>query len=63
MASAWELDIPSTEKMVLLCLCDFSGDEGVCWPSVPTIARSAARASAPSKCDPVASQRGLLQLG
>jgi hypothetical protein len=43
MASAWELDIPSTEKMVLLCLCDFSGDGGVCWPSVPTIARKCSK--------------------
>jgi hypothetical protein len=38
MSAAWDLDIPSTEKMVLLCLCDYSNDTGVCWPSVPTIA-------------------------
>ena len=38
MAAAWELDIPSTEKMVLLCLCDFANDDGKCWPAVGTIA-------------------------
>lgn len=38
MAAAWELPIPSTEKMVLLCLCDFSNDHGTCWPAVGTIA-------------------------
>lgn len=38
MAAAWDLDIPSTEKMVLLCLCDFAGDSGTCWPAVKTIA-------------------------
>jgi hypothetical protein len=43
MASAWELDIPSTEKMVLLCLCDYAGDDGACWPSVPTIARKCSK--------------------
>lgn len=43
MAAAWELDIPSAEKMVLLCLCDFSSDHGVCWPSVATIARKCSK--------------------
>lgn len=39
MAAAWELDIPLTEKMVLLCLCDHANDAGECWPSVETLAR------------------------
>lgn len=39
MAAAWEMDLPQTEKMVLLCLCDHSSDEGVCWPSVARMAR------------------------
>ncbi len=33
MAKAWELDIPTNEKMLLLALCDHSNDEGVCYPS------------------------------
>jgi hypothetical protein len=39
MAAAWELDIPQTEKMVLLCLCDHANDDGECWPSVARMAR------------------------
>lgn len=39
MAAAWEMDIPQTEKMVLLCLCDHANDNGVCWPSVASMAR------------------------
>ncbi|WP_374285435.1 helix-turn-helix domain-containing protein [Novosphingobium sp.] len=38
MAAVWELDIPTTPKMVLLCLCDHARDDGTCWPSVPRIA-------------------------
>lgn len=37
MALAWETSLPSTEKMVLLCLSDFANDDGSCWPSIATI--------------------------
>lgn len=44
MAAAWELPIPSTEKMVLMCLCDYANDDGSnCWPSVPTLARKCSK--------------------
>lgn len=36
-AACWALQLPATEKLVLLCLADFSDDAGVCWPSVETI--------------------------
>lgn len=39
MTWAWETSFPQTEKMVLLCLCDFANDHGSCWPAVDTIAR------------------------
>lgn len=39
MTWAWETSFPQTEKMVLLCLCDFANDHGACWPAVATIAR------------------------
>jgi len=39
MAEAWELKIPQTEKMVLLCLCDYANDKGECWPAVESLAR------------------------
>jgi hypothetical protein len=38
MSAAWELDLPMTEKMVLLCLCDHANDDGDCWPSVERMA-------------------------
>ena len=44
MSAAWELDIPSTEKMVLLCLCDFANDEGhSCHPSVGTLSKKTSK--------------------
>jgi DNA-binding transcriptional MocR family regulator len=37
---AWKLDLPPTEKFVLLAIADFSNDKkGVAWPSQSTIAR------------------------
>lgn len=33
MSKAWELDIPTNEKMLLLALCDHANDDGVCYPS------------------------------
>lgn len=39
MAAAWELDIPATEKMVLLCLCDHANHVGVCWPGAEGLAK------------------------
>lgn len=38
MVAAWELSIPATEKMVLLCLCDHANDDGQCWPSMNRLA-------------------------
>lgn len=40
MSLAWEMDIPSTEKMVLLCLCDYANDHGgSCYPAISTLAK------------------------
>ena len=39
MAAAWEIELPTPEKMVLLILCDHANDDGVCWPSVATMGR------------------------
>jgi hypothetical protein len=44
LSAAWDLAIGSTEKMVLMCLCNFANDEGAnCWPSVATIARKCSK--------------------
>lgn len=39
MSAAWDLDLPQTEKMVLLALCDHANDDGFCWPSMGRLAR------------------------
>lgn len=43
LSAAWDLDIGSTEKMVLMCLCDHASDGGTCWPSIATIARKTSK--------------------
>lgn len=39
MAECWPLTLPSSQKAVIISLADQANDEGVCWPSVGTIAR------------------------
>ena len=40
MREVWKLDLPPTEKFVLLAIADFSNDKkGIAWPSQNTIAR------------------------
>lgn len=43
LSAAWDLKIGSTEKMVLMSLCDFANEQGVCWPSVATICRKTSK--------------------
>lgn len=43
LSAAWDLVIPSTEKMVLMCLCDHANDDGVCWPSIETLCRKTSK--------------------
>lgn len=43
LSAAWDLAIDSTEKMVLMCLCDHANDDGLCWPSVATIGRKCSK--------------------
>ena len=39
MAKAWEMPIPTGQKMVLLALCDHANDDGACYPSQNKIAQ------------------------
>jgi len=39
MAACWPLEMPPTAKAVLISLADQANDDGVCWPSIATIAR------------------------
>lgn len=43
MSQVWDLRLPDSEKLVLLALADAANDEGVCWPSIATIARKCTR--------------------
>jgi hypothetical protein len=38
MSQCWPLQMPPTQKAVLISLADNANDHGVCWPSIPTIA-------------------------
>lgn len=39
MNDAWDLDIPSSEKLVLISLADQANDEGVTWPGKASMMR------------------------
>lgn len=36
---AWRQQVAPTVKLVLMSLADAADDDGVCWPSIPTVAR------------------------
>lgn len=38
MSKAWEMDIPTGQKMLLLALCDHANDDGACYPSQDKLA-------------------------
>ncbi len=38
MSAAWAVKTNHTDKLVLMALADGANDDGVCWPSVSTIA-------------------------
>lgn len=39
MTTAWEIDLPTGQKMVLLALADRANDDGECWPGQESLAR------------------------
>lgn len=39
MTQAWQADLPTGRKMVLLSLCDNASDQGECYPSIEAIAK------------------------
>lgn len=38
MSKCWPLQMPPTQKSVLISLADNANDEGICWPAISTIA-------------------------
>jgi hypothetical protein len=43
MSLVWEINLPDSEKIVLLALADCANDEGQCWPSMATLARKCSK--------------------
>lgn len=43
MSAVWSIDLPDSQKIVLLALADNANDEGVCWPSMATIAKKCSK--------------------
>ena len=39
MTQAWQSELPTGRKMVLLSLCDNASDQGECYPSIESIAK------------------------
>lgn len=37
MSKAWDLIIPQGPKFILVSLCDYANDDGVCWPGQDTL--------------------------
>lgn len=43
MTDVWAIDLPDSQKIVLLALADCANDEGHCWPSMATLARKCSK--------------------
>lgn len=43
MSAVWALELPDSEKIVLLALADCADDNGACWPSIATLARKVSK--------------------
>lgn len=43
MTEVWNLNLPDSQKIVLLALADSANDEGHCWPSMLSLARKCSK--------------------
>lgn len=43
MTAVWDIVLPDSEKIALLALADCANDEGLCWPSMATLARKCSK--------------------
>lgn len=43
MSLVWSLDLADSQKIVLLALADCANDEGVCWPSMASLAKKCSK--------------------
>lgn len=39
MTAVWDMDLPPSEKLVLLALADWADADGLCWPSISKVAK------------------------
>jgi len=43
MTAAWEVELPDSEKLVLLALADCANDGGECWPSMRNLSKKCSK--------------------
>lgn len=43
MTAVWEIDLPASDKIVLLALADCANDEGKCWPGMTTLTQKCSK--------------------
>lgn len=43
MTAVWAIDLPDSQKIVLLALADCANDEGHCWPSMATLSKKCSK--------------------
>lgn len=43
MTDVWAIDLPDSQKIVLLALADCANDEGHCWPSMATLSKKCSK--------------------
>lgn len=43
MTEVWALDLPDSQKIVLLALADSANDEGICWPSMASLSKKCSK--------------------
>ncbi len=43
MTAVWAIDLPDSQKIVLLALADCANDEGLCWPSMATLSKKCSK--------------------
>lgn len=43
MTRVWNMDLPDSQKIVLLALADSANDEGHCWPSMASLSRKCSK--------------------
>jgi predicted transcriptional regulator len=43
MSAVWKMDLPDSEKLIMLALADWSNDDGQCWPSIAKLAAKSSK--------------------